>query len=251
MVHYVDYADYPTEVMWEKIYDSKKEAFDKLNLIEEAGKKSYGINSEDIKAMKLSFWINEYNNKAFDLVNNYILMKHYYDKGIPDGEWYIEESHGRYRFFPHLEEKHDAYKYWFDFYMDGYYMRFSTLIDTICHLINIKYDLRIESAPRFRQDIMGKLKSEDDALFRALMGFMKDKTYKQVEAYRNDLTHNYKPNNIDSGITEKRDGEKLIISGGLGSYTTTTEFVANIESSIDLMAKIVDSIRLKIQPGEV
>lgn len=250
MVHYVDYADYPTEEMWEKLYDSKKEAFDKLKLAEEAGKKSYIINSEGIREMKLSFWINEYNNKVYDLTNNYILLKHYYDKGIPDSEWFIEKN-GKYKLFPHMEDKHDGYKYWFDFYLDGYYKRFSTLIDAICHLINIKYGFQIESSSGFRQNVMGKLKSEDNALFKSLTGFMKDKTYKQVEIYRNDLTHNYRPNYIDSGITERRDGNKIIITGGLGNYTTTTEFIINIESSIDLMANIVDSIRLKIQPVEV
>ncbi|MBT2649150.1 hypothetical protein J7E52_20980 [Bacillus sp. ISL-34] len=101
-------------------------------------------------------------------------MKYYYDKGIPDSEWFIEENNGKYKLFPHMEEKHDAHKYWFDFYMDGYYMRYSTLIDAICHLINIKYDFHIKSAPGFRQDIMAKLKSEDNALFKSLLGFMKN-----------------------------------------------------------------------------
>ncbi|MEK5063684.1 Cthe_2314 family HEPN domain-containing protein [Cytobacillus sp. FSL R5-0596] len=216
-------------------------------MFEEAGKKSYSVmSSEGITAMNLSYWINEHNNKAFDLINNYILLKHYFDKGIPDEEWVIEDN-GKYKFFPHMEEKHDAYKYWFDFYMDSFYKRFATLIDTVCHLINIKYGFGIQPASGFRQNVMKKMRTEDETLFKTLKVCLKSRTYKQAERLRNDLTHNYRPNFVDAGIKERREGDKLIISGSLGHYTPTTELITNIEATIDLLADIIDAIRFKIQ----
>ncbi|KQL18437.1 hypothetical protein [Cytobacillus solani] len=90
MEHYIDYAEYPTAEVWNTLYDMKKEAFVRFKLFEEAGNRTYLINTrEGIIASNLSFWINEHNNKAFDLINNYVLLRYYYDKGIPDTEWVI------------------------------------------------------------------------------------------------------------------------------------------------------------------
>ncbi|KOP81503.1 Cthe_2314 family HEPN domain-containing protein [Cytobacillus solani] len=246
MEHYIDYAEYPTAEVWNTLYDMKKEAFVRFKLFEEAGNRTYLINTrEGIIASNLSFWINEHNNKAFDLINNYVLLRYYYDKGIPDTEWVIEDE-GKYKFFPRMEDKHDAYKYWFDFYLEGYYKRFATLIDTICHLINIKYNFGIKPDPGFRQRVMKELQAKDNILFKALKKCWQDEAYKKAERFRNDLTHNYRPNFIDSGISESHEGDEIIISVGLGEYTTTTEFITNIEETVDLMAEIIDNIRSKI-----
>lgn len=72
--------------------------------------------------------------------------------------------------------------------------------------------------------------------------------YSKVSEFRNNITHNYRPNQITSGIDRKigTDGS-IIINYGIGIYTTTEEFKDNIEKGIELLAKIVDDIREKIE----
>ncbi|WP_102272139.1 hypothetical protein [Cytobacillus massiliigabonensis] len=83
-----DCADYPTEENWIQIYNRKKESFDKIYLQVKEGNQSFSIlSSKGIQDMELSFWLDEFNDKAFDLANSYVMLFHYYDKGIPDEEW--------------------------------------------------------------------------------------------------------------------------------------------------------------------
>lgn len=244
MVNIFGCADYPSEENWIRIYNRKKESLDKIYLQGKEGTESFNIlSSKGIQEMELSFWLDEFNQKAFDLANSYVMLVHYYEKGIPDDEWFIKNKKGGYSFFPHFEEKHHAYFYWFTFYMDGYFTRFFSLIDTVYHLINIKYGFYIEPKLGFGRKVTGKLKISDNSLCTFLEKIRSDESYKKVEMFRNDLTHNYRPTQIDSGIKRVRKGDRVHISGGLGKYTTSREFITSIEDSIDLMGRMIDGIR--------
>lgn len=250
METYLDYADYPTKESWEEQYRKKQDTLDKIGLKENSGTHTFSIlHSEGLMNLELSFWISEFNSKANDLINNYIILMHHYNKGIPDTEWFAKGK-GKVEFFPHFEEKHHHIIYWFGFYMDSYYTRFASLIDTIYHIINVKYYLGIEAKMGFRGQVAKALKSADEALFYYLDGIRENDTYKEVEYFRNDITHNFRPNQISSGIKRKKGAGFISISGGLGEYTTTTEFVANIEKSLNLMAEILEEIREKLKLGK-
>ncbi len=92
------------------------------------------------------------------------------------------------------------------------------------------------------------MKSSDNSLYSFLINIRQVEIYKTVNKFRNDLTHNYRPTQIDSSIKRERKGNHVHISGGLGNYTTTTEFVKSSEDSIDLMGKMIDGIREKFIP---
>ncbi|RXY98560.1 Cthe_2314 family HEPN domain-containing protein [Fictibacillus sp. S7] len=248
MSNRLDYADYPTHEQWNRLFDRKGASFRKILLKEKSGKQTYSIlGSEGIMNLQLDFWINEYNQKAFDLINNYILVMHHYGKGIPDTEWVASNENGGVTYFPHFEEKHEHIIYWFHFYMDSYYPRFSSLLDTIYHIINVKNYLGIEPVMGFNSKVSKALKPIDEELHNYLQSIRQNDIYKSVEHFRNDITHNFKPNHVNSGITQRNENGQLIISGGVGTYTTTTDFVVNIEASIDLLAEIIDTIRDKLQ----
>ncbi|RFU61959.1 hypothetical protein D0469_20785 [Peribacillus saganii] len=250
MATFLDYADYPTKESWNEQYRKKEDTLNKIRLKEKGGTQTYSVlSSEGLMNLELSFWIGEFNNKANDLINNYIILMHHYDKGIPDTEWFTPREKGGVQFFPHFEEKHHHIIYWFGFYTDSYYTRFASLIDTIYHIINVKYYLGIEAKIGFRGQVAKALKSEDEALFNYLDGIRENHVYKEVEYFRNDITHNFRPNQISSGIKRKKGKGFLSISGGIGEYTTTTAFVANIEKSLNLIAEILDEIREKLESG--
>lgn len=177
-------------------------------------------------------------------------MMNYYNLGIPDKEWFI--SPGRngesVEYFPHFDSNHFHYLYWFGFYMDSYYSRYSGILDTIYHLINIKYDFNVESALGFRKEILKQLKTRDKELFEFLDSIKTNNVYLRVNEFRNNITHNFRPNQIDSGINQKKQGGGITITTmSVGNYTPTNEFVTNINESIDLLAFIVENVKDKIE----
>lgn len=239
-----DFAQYPKPEDWDNICEQKKEALDKIQLAEPNKTFSFF----DFGGIELSYWVKEFNNRVFDLVNNYVMMMNYYNMGIPDKEWFI--SPGRngqsVQYFPHFEDKHYIYLYWFGFYMDGYYSKFFGLIDSIYHLINVSYVFGVENSLGFRKKVADKLEKQDKELFDYLESIRINAIYKSVSDFRNNMTHNYRPNQIDSGINQKKENGKIIISMTVGNYTPSIEFVNNINDSIDLLALIVDNVRDKI-----
>jgi len=83
-----DYAKYPSKEDWLELCGDKLESINKLSL--EMKDRHFVIDFEDsYYAVNLSYWLQEFNNKAFDLIANYTLLKSYYNAGIPDEEWFI------------------------------------------------------------------------------------------------------------------------------------------------------------------
>jgi hypothetical protein len=248
-----DYAKYPSKEDWLKICSEKVETLNKLGL--ENSKKRFNILNfdEGYYGINLKYWLQEFNNRAFDLITNYTLLKSYYDAGIPDDEWYKSpgEDGQSVQYFPHFEEKHFGNLYWFGFYLDSYYTRFEGLIDAVYHLINIKYKLDIEPALGFRKKVLKEIETGDKDLFDYLVALPDNAVFQKVNEFRNNIVHNYRPNQIDSGYTRVNnpDGSQTITMS-VGNYTTSTEFLNNIHNSLDLLAEITDTIRSKVEENE-
>ena len=253
IVDIYDYAKYPEKENWLKICGDKVDTLNKLSL--EANKTTFNILNfdEGYYGMTLHYWLQEFNNRAFDLKANYTLLKSYYDAGIPDEEWHISPGKNgqSVSYFPHFEEEHFGNLYWFGFYMDSYYTRFEGLIDSVYHLINIKYKLDIEPAFGFRKKVLTKLEAVDQDLYDYLKVLPQNAVYSKVNDFRNNIVHNYRPNQIDSGYKKANnaDGSRTITMS-VGNYTTSTEFLNNIHDSLDLLADITDEIRNKVEQSE-
>lgn len=253
IVDIYDYAKYPAKEDWLTICGDKVDTLNKIDL--DANKKTFNILNfdESYYGMNLHYWLQEFNNRAFDLRVNYTLLKFYYDAGIPDEEWYKSpgENGESVQYFPHFEEKHFGHLYWFGFYMDSYYTRFEGLIDAVYHVINIKYKFDIEPALGFRNKVLKQLETADKDLYDYLMTLPNNTVFKQVKDFRNNIVHNYRPNQIDSGYKRVNnvDGSQTITMS-IGNYTTSTEFLTNIHDSLDLLAEITDEIRDKVKEEE-
>lgn len=250
MVNIEDYSIYPDSKERDAIYNKKKDSWDKIHL-EHENKKYNILMISDIDQMEIDTWIMEFNNRAFDLVNNYTMLSSYYNQGIPDDPWYASpgpkgESVRYYPLF--TKEKHHALQYWFGFYAESYYTRFTAMLDAIYNLINAKYKLRVPQNSKFRGEVLNKLKSSDRDLYNYLKKLPKDQIFKDISEFRNDIAHNFRPNQVSSGITREygEDGVSKI-SFGIGKYTTTKEFMDNIDESVDFLAKITDDVRSKFQ----
>jgi hypothetical protein len=245
-----DFAKYPTPEEWDSIIEKKRESWNKIKLNEKKQKKYNILDLSQIDQMELDFWINEFNDRAFALANNYVMLRSYYDQGIPDDPYY--ESPGpkgeSVRYFPlFTDEKHYVLHFWFGFYTESFYTRYSAIIDTVYHIINAKYKFGISPGTGFIKKVLNKLKTVDEELYVYLNDLQNNQVFKKFKKLRNDIAHNFSPSQVSSGIKrEQKEDGSLVISLGIGDYTTTKEFVDNIDESIDLLADIVEKIRTKI-----
>jgi|GEM_PF-1496582 len=240
--YFEEFLKTPTHEEWYEIYASKREIFENVEFPKPVMK--YDL-LDFIRNSKIEFdyMVMEFNNRKTDLVNNYVLLMHYYNAGIPDEKWY-EQAGGKIHFFPNFEEEHHVYHYWFGFFMESYYHRYSGLIDNLYHLINLSKEYKIKSVSNFRKKVSEKLKGNQVELYGYLESVRRDPRFKRMNDYRNDLTHNFRPHQINSGFGKPKivDGKK-ITSFGVGSYTTTREFVSNIHESLDLLSEMTNKIK--------
>lgn len=240
-----DYTSYPTADDWDRICEFKKEAIKKLNI-----QSKTKINGFDFVGMELNSWLKDFNNRIFDLINSYVMMMHYHDKGIPDDRWYISPGlEGQsLQYFPDFEEKNYIHHYWFGYYMEHYYSKYSSIIDSIYHLINIKFCLSVGEGLGFIGKVLKGLETKDYSLYEFFKGIKDDETYIKINKFRNDLTHNFRPNQIDSGLSQKKDElGRTVITMSVGNYVKTSEFISNINESIDFLSNIIEKIKEVIE----
>ena len=250
MIDVYDYAKYPAKEEWMNICGDKADVINRIYLDNNTVKFNLSDFVDGYYWVQMHYWLKEFNNRVFDLIVNYTLLKFYYDAGIPDEEWYKSPGNNGESivYFPHFEKKHYGILYWFSFYVDSYYTRFEGLIDTVYHIINIKYKLDIIPSSGFRNSVLTKLEKKDKELFDYLKSLPDNPVFKQINRFRNNIVHNYRPNQIDSGFTRTKnpDGSETITMS-VGNYTTSAEFLINIKDSLDLLAEITDVIRGKIK----
>lgn len=245
-----DYAKYPSKENCSTIRQEKSSALEKIALEKPATQSTllelFGIGN----GVEMQYWVREFNNRAFDLEQNYTLLKSYYNAGIPDSEWYISpgKDGASVSYFPHFEDEHFGNLYWFSFYTESFLTRAEGIIDTIYHLVNVHFNLKIESKLSFRRDVSNALKAFDNNLYDYLQNIRQDSRFVNMNDYRNNIVHNFRPNQVDSGISKPQiqpDGS-TVIALSVGNYTTSSEFLNVIHDTIDLLADITDEIKKKI-----
>ncbi|MGW7160712.1 Cthe_2314 family HEPN domain-containing protein [Paenibacillus taichungensis] len=237
MIH--EYLEYPTKEQWIEIEENSK-----INSLYLEVKRPE-IN--DLFAMfaeqELASWIRLFNNRLGQSRMSYIFFKHYYNKGIPDEEWYISPGKDgqSIQYFPHFKKDETInYKVMFDYYVDAFYYKFFSAWDTIFHIINVQYQFDVEKDKDFNRNILTNLNSVNLALKKQFNKTNYSKAFKKSRILRNDITHNFAPNDISSGISKKKeDGQLKEISFGVGSYTPSSEFVQNIDEVIEEFIKFL------------
>ena len=229
-----------------KLSGDLDEHFEKLQL-ELPSKDSYGGFISFFENMELEYSIREFNNRKCSLVINYALAKKYLDKGIPDAPYYkVPGKNGTgISYFPLFEDEHYVNHYWYGFYMESFYFRFEGLLDAIYHILKQKYDLNIPTKNGFQQAVLKKVKIKEPDLYNFLKSFKENNAYIDMKKIRNDITHNYSPNQLSSGITRHKngDGKTEAISSGVPEYTNVSQIQSNVDSNIRLLAELIEDIQ--------
>lgn len=167
----------------------------------------------------------ELQNKINEVNRDFNMAMFYFYRGIPDDEW--KRSPGKdglsVEYFPNFKEEHFSNQYNFNYFVQIFFYKVTTLYEIIGHLIYNRFSLQInEKNPRDKisfTSAISKLKSRDEKLQESLLNIKSSSNFRNGAKMRNDIAHNQPAYEISSFITVKNG----LTAFGTGSYTTSKE----------------------------
>lgn len=120
----------------------------------------------DMTHPRLAELIQEHNNKVGSLAITYALCRHYFNKGIPDDPWYISpgKEGQSIQYFPNFKEEHWMRRYWFNYFSDTFYLKISSVWDSMIEILNHFYSLDFSNDLRLRDNVIKWLKQNVNSI---------------------------------------------------------------------------------------
>ena len=229
----MNYLKFPSTENWKRI--SSASPFEQLpfylNELETKNKPEDGL-TNSMRYIEISEFILQLRHRLADVQKSYVMLIYYYEKGIPDKEWYISpgKDGASVEYYPHFNESDFIIKDWFDYYSDTFYFKLFSAWDVIGHLINIKYDLKIERKNISFWTAVNKLNKKHNVLYSKLEKIRRNDVFKRARDIRDDITHNYLPSSVGLAVSMNEKG------GGLGirEYIPSDEIVQNAQEVVGL-----------------
>lgn len=239
-----------TEKEWNDIVETTpilKELFLEMKF----GNETFNDIDKGVAQTEFKTWLRIFNNKLGQVCMTYIFLSYFYNKGIPDQEWYRfsgKQGHS-IQYYPHFEEEHFKLLLLFDYYVDIFYYNVFSAWDYIYHLVNAFYGFDFDperEGLQFNEKVAGELRIKNKPLYDFLESVRKKESYKKARKLRIDFTHNFPPSDISSGISKTKTEAQNEISFGIGKYTPTKEFKENIDQILELLSQIIVELKLKL-----
>lgn len=230
--------DFPSQDEWQRIYSTTP--------FEQLSQKVVAFANQDSSERGLSGFEQSVDTKEFllqlqyrltDTAKSYTLLTYFFEKGIPDNEWYISpgRSGASIEYFPHFEPIHFLIKDWFDYYADTFYHKLFSAWDMLGHILNVQYRLSIKQQSVSFHQAVKKLSDKDKALHAKLDEIRNHSAFREAKRLRNDITHNHLPSSTGISVTLNEKG------GGIGirEYTTSAAITKNAQEVVALLEKAV------------
>ncbi|MBE6861474.1 MAG: hypothetical protein E7497_01050 [Ruminococcus sp.] len=242
---------------WDKYLSTN--IYDKMMINGDIIKCSDDILSKMVFSKILSI-IQAHNNKVGSIKISYALAMHYFDKGIPDDEWFISpgKNGSSIDYMPHFNDEDYLIRYWYCFFMENLYGKVQSMCDTLYLFINEFYELGIKESTGFVSKVLNRIKTTNPALFELLNNSHKDKRYLKASNFRNNIVHGISPNEIKNEIILQRNTETVIkkadengnavdkkviasiqVEGRVGDYVTSKELLNCLTDFADYIGDII------------
>jgi hypothetical protein len=189
-------------------------------------------------------WIVHLKNRMYQTRWSWVQLSHFYNKGIPDDEWFI--SPGRngesVEYFPHFNDNNHEIKAQFNYFADVFYYKLFSAWDNLGHIINNMYGLSIRKAD-FHKAVK-RLRTVRLDLYNNLNGLIESEDFEKMRAFRHSSTHNELIGHLSSGSTKVSDN---IYDFGIGEYTTSSQIKNNADKSMNLIEQAIKFIIEQVQ----
>lgn len=222
---------------------------------------AFGVSREglpDMEHPRLAEMIFDHNNKVGTLPITYALCRHYFDKGIPDDPWYISpgKDGSGVQYMPLFEDVHWMRRYWFNYFSDTYYLKISSVWDSVIEILNHYYELDYKSNFWLKIKVEKWLKDNVPDVYDIIESVFKDSKFINAQKYRTLAAHGTSPGTVTNTVTSKKDvwvdvpadgkdgkplvdveghlvmkkvKAKRVVSIGVGDYTNVATIMKNME----------------------
>jgi len=242
-VNFFDWFTLPDEKQWDKILEANT-ALRRLSLRIRSRPKSLSDLSGFCSSWEYPSWLRLLNNRLSDVRTTYVVARHHFDKGIPDDEWF--RSPGRnglsVEYWPNFKTKHHYIKHFFDYYVDVFYYKVFSALDTLPQLLNAYFQMDVKPGRGAVTKIMKELSHRNETLFQFLDGLQENSTYQTARNIRNDLAHNFPDVDVGPGVTKYATPGGRGVAFGIGRYTTSKELMSNMDGLLSLVAIILKRV---------
>jgi hypothetical protein len=193
-----------------------------------------------------------FNNRIRQLRFSFVLVTYYFQKGIPDEEWYI--SPGRkgqsVEYFPHFQKKHHSRKYLFDYFSEAFYSTYFSIFELVVHIVNVIFQLDIDHKNEglsFRKKVLRSLKTKNKKLHEYICSMQNESVYEKAKDIRNNLIHNLPPNEVTSPVKISKSTNLTKLTIGVGDYIKSSEIMENINMGVSLLKEFLDKFKSHLE----
>jgi len=230
--------DFPSQDEWQRFYNATPFETLSQRIITLANQSSSESGLSGFKkAVDTKEFLLQLQYRLADIAKSYVLLMHFFEKGIPDDEWHISpgKSEASVEYFPHFEPIHFLIKDWFDYYADTFYYQLFSAWDMVGHILNVRYSLGIKQQDVYFHRAMHKLNDKDKALYMRLDEIRNHPVFREAKKLRNEIAHNHLPSSTGISVTLNEKG------GGIGirEYTISAAITKNVREVVDLLERAV------------
>lgn len=227
-------AKFPTQNEWQRLINTK--SFPALSErvmhwipVSSSGEGLLAM-TRDIRIREL---VLQLQHRLSDVAKSYFLMRYYFEKGIPDEEWYHSpgKDGASIEYLPHFDEEHYLTKEWFDYFADVFYYKLFSSWDIIGHILDTRYRLNIKRV-NFSRAIR-EIEEKDLSLYTELQKIREHPDFESARQIRNDITHNFSPSS--PGLSVEIDDTSASV--GVRDYIPANEIRENAQSVLELFER--------------
>lgn len=170
----------------------------------------FGVSIEgfpNLSHPRLAEMIHQHNNKVGSLAITYALTRHYFDRGIPDDPWYISpgKEGQSIQYFPEFQEEHWMRRYWFNYFSDTFYLKISSVWDSIIEILNHFYLLDYPNDLRLRSNVINWLKQNVNDVASVFTGILQEQLYIEAQSYRTLAAHGTSAASVVNTVQSSKD----------------------------------------------
>lgn len=158
-----------------------------------------------------------YNEKVFPLALSYTLLRFYYEKNISGDLFSKDMLDGKGKL---------AYRYWFFYFAEMYYIKFFSLGDSFLEIIGAHCEYDLKPGQTYRKEIMRQLKRDCPQTVQNLEEIINSKEYIRANTYRNAVAHKESLNAVRDVIVKEDSGATMLTSG---CHIDPSDVIDNIE----------------------
>ena len=234
------FISFPTNSEWKEIYSESN-----INKIQTLIENILFTTSENttfdfFDILEIRSFGAEIYHRFIAAARSYILLTYYFQKGIPDDEVRKLLEVGGFKLdFPEFESHHYEIKSWFDYYCDNFYFYLFAGLNSISHILNKCYGLKIKRTDFGLVISSLKVAVSTKNSFQEFLNIIHSAPYRKASKIRNDIAHNFLPNRLGNKVV--RSGESYPIFSAVVSkpYVRSKDIFNNCNDSLVLFEKIL------------